>query len=87
MTPPRTQVAALAFDKLDAEKGMEVKGPAGELRWLRNPWSVLAFQLAGADGLRLLHAEGLGRRARERPRREPAGGTAGDPREATAWRP
>ncbi len=59
MTPPRTQVAALAFDKLDAEKGMEVKGPAGELRWLRNPWSVLAFQIAGAEGLRLLHADGL----------------------------
>jgi hypothetical protein len=59
MTPPRTQVAALAFDKLDAEKGMEVKGPEGELRWLRNPWSVLAFQIAGAEGLRLLHAEGL----------------------------
>jgi hypothetical protein len=59
MTPPRTKVVALAFDKLDAEKGMEVKGPAGELRWLRNPWSVLAFQMAGADGLRLLHADGL----------------------------
>ena len=59
MTPPRTQVAALAFDKLDAEKGMEVKGPAGERRWLRNPWSVLAFQIAGSEGLRLLHADGL----------------------------
>src|SRR5512135_1717870 len=59
MTPPRTQVAALAFDKLDVEKGMEVKGPAGERRWLRNPWSVLAFQIAGAEGLRLLHADGL----------------------------
>ncbi len=58
MTPPATRVAALAFDKLDAEKGMEVKGPAGEKRWLRNPWSVLAFQIAGADGLRLLHADG-----------------------------
>jgi hypothetical protein len=58
MTPPRTKVAALAFDKLDAEKGMEVKAPSGEARWLRHPWSVLAFQLAGSDGLRLLHAEG-----------------------------
>src|SRR5438094_2162459 len=58
-TPPRTQVAVLAFDKLDAEKGMEVRGPAGETRWLKNPWSVLAFQLAGADGLKLLHPEGL----------------------------
>ena len=59
MTPPRTQVVALPFDKLDAEKGMEVKGPGGERRWLRNPWSVLAFQVAGAEGLRRLHADGL----------------------------
>lgn len=58
MTPPRTRVAALAFDKLDAEKGMEVKGPSGEARWLKHPWSVLAFQIAGPEGLRLLHAEG-----------------------------
>jgi Protein of unknown function (DUF499) len=58
MTPPRTLVASLAFDKLDAEKGMEVMGPAGERRWLKHPWSVLAFQIAGADGLRLLHADG-----------------------------
>ncbi len=58
MTPPRTQVIALPFDKLDAEKGMEVKGPGGERRWLKNPWSVLAFQIAGAEGLRRLHADG-----------------------------
>ncbi len=57
-TPPPTQVAILPFDKLDAEKGMEVRGPSGETRSLKNPWSVLAFQLAGADGLRHLHAEG-----------------------------
>jgi hypothetical protein len=58
MTPPRTLVAGLAFDKLDAEKGMEVKGPSGATRWLKHPWSVLAFQIADADGLRLLHADG-----------------------------
>lgn len=58
MTPVKTRVAVLAFDKLDPEKGMEVKGPAGQLRWLRNPWSVLAYQIAGDDGLRLLHADG-----------------------------
>jgi len=55
---PRARVAVLPFDKLDVEKGMEVRGPSGELRWLRQPWSVLAFQLAGPEGLRLLHAEG-----------------------------
>src|SRR5947209_11623504 len=57
-TPPRTRVAILPFDKLDAEKGMEVRGPGSETRWLRNPWSVLAFQLAGAEGVRHLHPEG-----------------------------
>ena len=57
ITPPQARVALLPFDKLDVEKGMEVRGPNGELRWLKHPWSVLAFQIAGADGLRLLHAE------------------------------
>jgi hypothetical protein len=37
---------------------MEVRSPSGETRWLKHPWSVLAFQIAGADGLRLLHPEG-----------------------------
>ncbi len=58
MTSPQARIAVLAFDKLDAEKGMEIVGSTGERRWLRQPWSVLAFQLAGSDGLRLLHAEG-----------------------------
>ena len=58
MTPPATRVAALAFDKLDVEKGMEVRSPLGQARWLRNPWSILAYQLAGSDGLRALHADG-----------------------------
>lgn len=55
--PPRARVAVLAFDKLDVEKGMEVVSPQGERRWLRHPWSVLAYQIDGAGGLRLLHAE------------------------------
>ena len=55
---PPARVAALAFDKLDVEKGMEVRGPRGKLRWLKHPWSVLAFQIAGAAGIRALHAEG-----------------------------
>src|SRR5262245_1658391 len=58
MSLPRARVAVLAFDKLDVEKGMEVRGPKGETRWLKHPWSVLAFQVAGAKGLKLLHAEG-----------------------------
>jgi hypothetical protein len=54
---PKARVAVLPFDKLDVEKGMEVRSPAGERRWLVQPWSVLAFQVAGSEGLRLLHAQ------------------------------
>lgn len=58
MTPPKTRVAALPFDKLDVEKGMEIRDPKGNARWLKHPWSVLAWQIAGAEGLKLLNAEG-----------------------------
>jgi hypothetical protein len=57
-TPPQARIAVLAFDKLDVEKGMEVQAPPGEVRWLKQPWSVIAYQLAGSDGLKLLHADG-----------------------------
>ncbi|HET6378725.1 MAG TPA: DUF499 domain-containing protein [Methylocella sp.] len=67
---PQARVAALSFDKLDVEKGMEVRGPEGELRWLKHPWSVLAFQIAGHDGLRVLHAESKDEE-RETPPAEP----------------
>src|SRR6266513_4590204 len=68
--PPKARVAALAFDKLDVEKGMEVKGPDGKTRWLRQPWSILAYQLAGAEGLKSLHADGK-EEERETPPAEP----------------
>jgi hypothetical protein len=58
MTPPQARIAVLAFDKLDAEKGMEILGPKGQARWLKHPWSVLAYQIADSDGLRLLHPDG-----------------------------
>ncbi len=58
MAPPKARVAVLPFDKLDVEKGMEVRAPGGETRWLRNPWSVLAYQIAGDEGLKLLHPDG-----------------------------
>lgn len=57
--PPQARVAVLAFDKLDLERGTEVRAPAGATRWLKHPWSVLAYGLAGDEGLRLLHADGL----------------------------
>jgi hypothetical protein len=56
--PPKARIAALCFDKVDLEKGVETPGPDGTVRMLRHPWSMLAFQLAGADGLRLIHADG-----------------------------
>ena len=33
MKPPKTRVAALPFDKLDVEKGMDVHDPNGNARW------------------------------------------------------
>src|SRR2546421_12847967 len=64
--PPRARGAGLAFDKLDAEKGMEVQAPNGERRRLKHPWSVLAFQLAGGEGLRILNANDEEVRSEER---------------------
>lgn len=58
ITPPAARIAALTFDKLDVEKGMNTRAPNGETRWLKHPWSVLAFQLAGNEGLQLLHNDG-----------------------------
>ena len=62
-TPPQARVAALCFDKLDVETGLNVRGPDGAVRRLKQPWSVLAYQIAGDDGLKLMHAEG---KAKER---------------------
>ena len=68
---PRAFTVALCFDKIDVERGIEgVRGPDGATRTLRHPWSVLAFQLAGADGLRAIHADGMDEE-RETPPAEP----------------
>ena len=67
---PKARVAALCFDKIDLEKGIETPGPDGALRTLRHPWSILAYQLAGTDGLRRLHADGQDAE-RETPPAEP----------------
>jgi hypothetical protein len=56
--PPQARVVVLPFDKLDVEKGMAICAPNGKTRWLKHPWSILAYQIAGDEGLRLLHAEG-----------------------------
>jgi len=55
--PPQARVVGLCFDKLDVEKGMEVRSPDGKVRTLKQPWSVLAYQVAGDEGLKLLNAD------------------------------
>ena len=71
MALPQAFIATLCFDKIDVEKGIEdVRGPDGKTRTLRHPWSVLAFQLAGADGLKAIHGEGRDEE-RETPPAEP----------------
>jgi len=57
---PAARIAVLPFDKIDLEKGMETPSPVpGEpARWLRQPWSILAYQIAGRRGLEILHPEG-----------------------------
>lgn len=55
---PRARVAAVVFDHLDAEQGMEARAPHGTLRRLLMPWSLLAWQLAGEAGLKTLKADG-----------------------------
>lgn len=67
---PRARVTALCFDKVDLEKGVETLAPDGKPRMLKHPWSILAYQLAGADGLKAIHAEGKDQE-RESPPAEP----------------
>ncbi|MBI3370955.1 MAG: ATP-binding protein [Betaproteobacteria bacterium] len=54
ITPTKARVAALVFDRLDVETGMDVKSPDGKVRRFKMPWSALAWQLGGEGGLKLL---------------------------------
>ncbi|MDE0506372.1 MAG: DUF499 domain-containing protein, partial [Candidatus Poribacteria bacterium] len=56
--PPTTRCAALCFDKIDLEKGVETRGPDGSVATLKRPWSILAYQIAGDEGLRFIHGDG-----------------------------
>jgi hypothetical protein len=58
---PKARVAAVVFDRLDAEMGMEVKAPDGKKATLKKPWSLIAWQLAGEAGLKLLKEDGIER--------------------------
>ena len=65
---PKAFPVSLCFDKIDVERGIDgIRAPGGETRTLKHPWSVLAFQLAGADGLRAIHADGKDDDAGRRP--------------------
>ena len=57
MMPPKARIAVLPFDKFDVESGMDAVSPNGKSRRLRQPWSVIAYQIAGDEGLKLLNAE------------------------------
>ncbi|MFZ1640475.1 MAG: DUF499 domain-containing protein [Candidatus Contendobacter sp.] len=57
-TPPHARVVALCFDKLDLEMGLETRAPDGATRHLKQPWSLLAYQLAGDAGLAYMRDDG-----------------------------
>lgn len=55
---PKARVAVLAFDKIDVESGIDICAPDGSQRRLKHPWSILAYQIAGDEGLKILHPDG-----------------------------
>jgi hypothetical protein len=58
---PKARIAAVVFDRLDAEKGMDVKAPDGSEATFKMPWSAIAWQLAGPAGMKLLKDDGTER--------------------------
>lgn len=58
---PKAHVASVVFDRLDAEKGMEVTAPDGSVATVKMPWSAIAWQLAGTTGMKLLKDDGTER--------------------------
>ncbi len=57
MKPPQARVAVLPFDHLDPVTGMDVIGPDGIKARFKYPWTVLAYQLGGAEGLKVLGSQ------------------------------
>ena len=52
----QARLACLPFGHVDDKTGAEVPAPNGGVRRLRYPWSILAWQIAGEKGLRILNA-------------------------------
>ena len=83
---PQARIAALCFDKIDVEKGIEeVRAPDGGTRTLRHPWSILAYQLAGDEGLAAIHADGKPEERETPPAEPPAQEDRRKRRSVTAW--
>lgn len=55
---PKARIAAVVFDRLDAERGMEARAPNGKIARFKMPWSLLAWQLGGEAALKLLKDDG-----------------------------
>ena len=85
--PPQARVAVLSFDKLDVEKGMEVRGPDGDEALAQT--AVERPGLPARRGRRPASAARRrpGCRTRERARGKPAGRAAVHPCRARAGRP
>jgi hypothetical protein len=62
---PQARVVVMAFDYLDAETGQTIKDPDGKEKRLKYPWSLLAWQLASDEGLKILGMKGA--KEREEP--------------------
>jgi hypothetical protein len=54
---PKARVAALCFDKIDPLAGQESNAPNGDKkRWIQ-PWSILAWQIAGSEGIAVINPD------------------------------
>lgn len=52
------RIALLPFDKIDSARGLETRSPDGAARRWLQPWTILAYQLAGDADVRSLHRTG-----------------------------
>lgn len=52
--PQAAHIAAVVFDRLDVELGADYFSPTRQLRRFKYPWTAIAWQLGGAEGLSLV---------------------------------
>ena len=76
---PKAFPVSLCFDKIDVERGIDgIRAPDGATRTLKHPWSVLAFQLAGAGWTVCNPCRRQGRGTRDAARRASAHEAVGE---------